>query len=292
MNTRQISFTLRGMFCAKCAVDIERALAQLDGVIAAQVNLATERARVLYDPARVTALKMVSAIRSVGFDTPLENITLYAEDLVYATSARTVERSLERAEGIVQVSTDLAARRVRFEVLPEYAARGYLKRLLARLGFHVVESLSAEIWLEFTIRGSGVSILAFILSFGMISHSGVFAPAPELPSFLLLAALNALTLFGAGYSFYRRAFSALAQGGFDTSVLIAIAASAIFLGGAVLALTSSTRLQGWLAWGALIAATALTAGWFLMRGLALWVLPRFHGGTERDLFLSQNMSEG
>lgn len=225
-------------------------------------------------------------------DTRLDHIALQVDDLVYATSARTVARVLERAEGIVQVSADLAAQQVRLAVLPEYAVRGDLKRLLARLGFHVVESLSAETWLEFTIRGLGISILAFVLAFGMINHSGVFAPAPELPSFFLLAAFDALTLFGAGYSFYRRAFAALAQGGFDTSVLIAIAASAIFLGGAVLALTSSTRLQGWLAWGALIAATALTAGWFLMRGLAVWVLPRFHSRTERDLFLSQNMSEG
>ena len=184
---------------------------------------------------------------------------------------RKVWRALGRGEGIVQVSADLAARQVWLAILPEYAGCSNWKHLLARMGFHVVRSHSADTRLEFTIRGLVVSIMTFLLVVGAINHSGIFAPTPELPSLPLLAVIDALALFGAGYSFYRRAFAALAHGIFDTSVLIAIAASAIFIGGAMLAFTSSTRAQGWFAWGALIAASALTAGWFLARGLALCV---------------------
>ena len=51
MSTRQISFAIQGMYCAKCALKVETVLGQLDGIIAAQVNYATERASVVYDPA-------------------------------------------------------------------------------------------------------------------------------------------------------------------------------------------------------------------------------------------------
>lgn len=206
-----------------------------------------------------------------GLDAQLAHIALEADDLVYATSARGVARALGRGEGIIQVSADLAARQVWLAILPEYAGHNDFKHLLARMGFHVVESHSADTWLEFTIRGLAVSTMTFVLVIGAINHSDIFTPAPELPSLPLLAVIDALALFGAGYSFYHRAFAALAHGIFDTSVLIAIAASAIFIGGAVLAFTLSTGAQSWFAWGALIAASALTAGWFLARGLALWV---------------------
>lgn len=72
MNTRQTSFSIQGMFCARCAVDLEHALAQRDGVMSACVNYASERATVLYDPARVKPLTLVHTVKDAGFTTPLE----------------------------------------------------------------------------------------------------------------------------------------------------------------------------------------------------------------------------
>ncbi len=82
VSSHQISFAIRGMreACPKCAQDIERVLTQLDGVVAAQANFASERATVIYDPARVTALKMANAIRSIAYDAPVEHLTLHSDD--------------------------------------------------------------------------------------------------------------------------------------------------------------------------------------------------------------------
>jgi copper chaperone CopZ len=67
MKTRQISFLVEGMYCARCAVELERALAVLDGVFAAHVNYASERAIVLCDPARVKLDALANAVVSAGF---------------------------------------------------------------------------------------------------------------------------------------------------------------------------------------------------------------------------------
>ncbi|HOV62570.1 MAG TPA: cation transporter, partial [Spirochaetia bacterium] len=60
-----------GMTCASCAAAVERSLRKLDGVNEASVNLATEKATVTYDQARVKAIDIREAIRKAGY-TPIE----------------------------------------------------------------------------------------------------------------------------------------------------------------------------------------------------------------------------
>jgi Cu+-exporting ATPase len=56
-----------GMHCASCVASIEGALAALDGVTEASVNLATERATVVYDPRRTSVRELVDAVERVGY---------------------------------------------------------------------------------------------------------------------------------------------------------------------------------------------------------------------------------
>ncbi|NES30172.1 heavy metal translocating P-type ATPase [Micromonospora terminaliae] len=56
-----------GMTCASCVRRVERALSRVEGVEAAQVNLATETARVVYDPARVAPPALTAAVERAGY---------------------------------------------------------------------------------------------------------------------------------------------------------------------------------------------------------------------------------
>ncbi|HET7095407.1 MAG TPA: heavy metal-associated domain-containing protein, partial [Thermomicrobiales bacterium] len=47
---RDVTLPIDGMTCASCVGRVERALAKVEGVAEANVNLATERARVRFDP--------------------------------------------------------------------------------------------------------------------------------------------------------------------------------------------------------------------------------------------------
>ncbi|WP_185747532.1 heavy metal translocating P-type ATPase [Thermus tengchongensis] len=62
---------IRGMTCAACAARVERALKGLPGVLAAHVNLATEKASLEYLPDTVTLPRLHQAIREAGYK-PLE----------------------------------------------------------------------------------------------------------------------------------------------------------------------------------------------------------------------------
>ena len=279
MSTQQISFALLGMRGAgpKSAGDIERALTQLDGVVAAQVNYATERATVVYDPARVTVFQMVQAIRQKGFDTPLEHLVLHSDDLFYATCAQSVEKALARAEGVARVSADLAARRVTVDILPEYRHRGIPARVLARFGFRTLEGGSSA-QRVFLLRGGillGIELLA-VWSAG--AHAGVLPAASPVHAPVVLMVLSFITLFIVGLPFFRSGYDAALQGQFDATVIAALLASGFAIGSLPLGILMPSP---WLIDIGFVVATTLTAGWFSARALTFWVFPRFRGAAHK-----------
>jgi len=61
------AFGIEGMHCANCASSVERALRGLDGIHSISVNAATGKARVDWDPAKLTLRPIFAAIRKLGF---------------------------------------------------------------------------------------------------------------------------------------------------------------------------------------------------------------------------------
>ena len=64
----ELEIGVGGMTCANCVARVERALAKLPGVLAATVNLATERAAVRYLPGAVGPDEIASAITQAGYE--------------------------------------------------------------------------------------------------------------------------------------------------------------------------------------------------------------------------------
>jgi Cu+-exporting ATPase len=68
---RRAVFPVDGMTCASCTARIEKVVGRLAGVESVAVNLATEKADVAYDPARVRLSEIKRAITAAGY-TPRE----------------------------------------------------------------------------------------------------------------------------------------------------------------------------------------------------------------------------
>jgi Cu+-exporting ATPase len=67
------TLALEGMTCASCAMRIEKGLKKVPGVIDAQVNLATERGTVTYNPEQTGLEQMIQKVEAVGYKaTPIE----------------------------------------------------------------------------------------------------------------------------------------------------------------------------------------------------------------------------
>ncbi len=274
MSTQRISFTVRGMFCPRCAGAIERALVQLDGVVAAQVNYATERAQVMYDPTRVTARTMVDALRSTGYDTPVEHVVLNSDDLLYATSGHTLEKVLGKVEGIVGVCADVAGRAIRLDVFPRYSERINAERALGMSGLRTRSRPGVNVGFWFLLRTSVIIAIEVVALWGAGATAGWFLSPGSLHEMLVVIGIALLALCGAGWPFYCAAYNAATSGEVDLGVILALLAWLC----ALLTLPISALSQSlWIAEIGLLLATTLTASWFGARALHVWALPRIRG---------------
>ncbi|MDR3534411.1 MAG: heavy metal translocating P-type ATPase [Rhodopila sp.] len=118
-----------GMTCASCVNRVERALNQLPGVLKAEVNLATERARVSALRGSVTADRLASAVHEAGYEaTPVGG-----------------ERALSD-------ETDLPAARSRRDLLRVLAAAALSAPLLAGMAGHLFGShWMLPGWIQFAL---------------------------------------------------------------------------------------------------------------------------------------------
>ena len=73
------TFSIKGIHCASCVNLLEHALGKVDGISKANVNLATEKATVVYDPEKVTDQHLSSAVANVGYQAMI-NKELKSED--------------------------------------------------------------------------------------------------------------------------------------------------------------------------------------------------------------------
>lgn len=67
-DMEQKTFAITGMTCASCVQTIERATRKLDGVMESNVNLATEKMTVKYDPTIVSMSDITEAVSNAGYE--------------------------------------------------------------------------------------------------------------------------------------------------------------------------------------------------------------------------------
>jgi Cu+-exporting ATPase len=70
---------IEGMTCAACAKAVERATRKLEGVVESNVNYATEKLNISYDPSKVRVSEIKKAIEKAGYKALEEEVTVDAD---------------------------------------------------------------------------------------------------------------------------------------------------------------------------------------------------------------------
>jgi len=102
----ELSLPVIGMTCASCVNRIERFLNRADGVAEANVNLATERATVRFDPGLIDRAGIVATIEASGYDVGREATDAPGADAAEAADAA---RAAERRELLLGAIASLGA---------------------------------------------------------------------------------------------------------------------------------------------------------------------------------------
>ena len=76
----ELDIGIGGMTCASCVSRVEKALAKVPGVSTATVNLATETARIHFDPTEQMEAKLRRAVRDAGYEPVAANAVIDAPD--------------------------------------------------------------------------------------------------------------------------------------------------------------------------------------------------------------------
>jgi len=68
----KVILPVTGMTCATCVATIEKGLSKLHGVSRININLATEKASIEYDPGKVDIKALMDTISDVGYGVAVE----------------------------------------------------------------------------------------------------------------------------------------------------------------------------------------------------------------------------
>ncbi len=136
---KRIVLDIGGMHCATCAQTIEKRLPKLKGVVYATVNLAAEKAIIDYDP-NVTDQKAIEdVISEVGYKVIHQNITLKIGGMHCAVCTQTIEKALNKKDGVYKATVNLALETATIEYNAAQISLAGIKKVIRDVGYEVIE---------------------------------------------------------------------------------------------------------------------------------------------------------
>ncbi len=132
---------IKGMSCASCAVTIEKSLKGLDGIIDANINLASEKALVHYDSDKVSLEDISKRIEDAGYgvEGTGEKVVFKVGGMTCASCAQTVEKALKGEDGVIEASVNLPLEKAIITYNPELTSIRNLKKAVSDTGYELLE---------------------------------------------------------------------------------------------------------------------------------------------------------
>jgi P-type Cu+ transporter len=231
---KQTTLGITGMHCASCALSVEKALQGLEGVNKANVNIATEKATVEYDPAVIDESVFKRTIEKAGFGVHLKSTGLGLIGMHCASCALTIEKALRETQGVVSANVNLATETASIQYNPEIVTIPILRKVVEKAGFQAVSRDEGAIDTEKAAREKESRKLKFmvILSFALAIPTFILSMASPfdmtVTSWIMLALATPVQFF-VGAQFYVGAFKALRNRRANMDTLIALGTSAAYI---------------------------------------------------------------
>lgn len=236
----KLSLPISGMHCASCAAGLEAALQGLEGVKSASVNLATERALVVYDTDKMGLGDFIKAVQGAGFVVPLQRTVLSIGGMHCASCAAGLEAALRDVGDVISASVNLASEQAVVHHLPSAGAAS-LAEAVRKAGFRLIgppgEGSGVLGPAEDARRSYRLDLkrrLVVALAFGIpVFLGGMHMFLPFLPHWLshpvLLMLLAAPVQFYCGWPFHQGLWASVRRRRADMNTLVSLGTSAAFL---------------------------------------------------------------
>nr|WP_067620417.1 heavy metal translocating P-type ATPase [Alicyclobacillus acidiphilus] len=236
----EITLPVEGMTCAACAARIEKNVSKLPGVKEVNVNLASERARVVLD-GNTTWKDVVEKIEKTGYSVPTREVEFNIEGMTCAACAARIEKVVSRLDAVKSVNVNLASEKAHISFVPGVIQESDLIRAIEKAGYgaKLASETGAEeekrrkrqeykrevikFWVSAVITAPLV-IQMFVMLFGGMAF------IPNWVSWLLATPVQ----FYIGWRFYKGAYHSLRGGAANMDVLVALGTTVAYVYSAIL----------------------------------------------------------
>ena len=151
--------SVEGMTCNSCVKLIESTLSQTEGVSAIKVSLKHKEAFIEFDPGKISAEQLATAIYDMGFDTRLvaaytpsspkepssevfpsvvpgvECVVVGVEGMVCQSCVQNIETAIGKSKGVVEIRVSLADNNARITFDPSQTSPANLCNAIEEIGF-------------------------------------------------------------------------------------------------------------------------------------------------------------
>lgn len=241
--------SIRGMTCAACAQRIEKAVKKLPGVQQAAVNLASEKLFVEYGEG-VTLEDIKAAVAKIGYEVEEKaansTIAIPIGGMTCAACSQRVEKVLNRLDGVVSASVNLATEKATVTYEPQKIRQSAIKAAIEKAGYQPLEIAKTDAaeedrlrkqkairlqWIKFIVAAAFGLPLLYIAMAPMISFVRLPFPAWLQPMrypliYGLVQIALVIPIITVGHRFYTVGFKALWQRSPNMDSLIAIGTTA------------------------------------------------------------------
>lgn len=243
MSAQTITLSIEGMTCASCVGRVERALKATPGVTGAEVNLATETARISTDGSP-NATRLAQVLDAAGYPARLAELDLAVQDMTCASCVGRVERALAGVPGMVSASVNLATETAHLryyqgqvtpaDLIAVSVAAGYPATIAARNDEDqgTRKDREAAGLARMTWIAAALTLPVFVVEMGghMVPalHHLIANTIGLQTSWVLQFVLTTIVLAWPGQGFYRKGYAALFRGAPDMNSLVALGTTAAY----------------------------------------------------------------
>lgn len=244
MPEKKITLPITGMTCANCAANIERGVKKMDGVADVNVNFASEKASVSFDPQKIALSDLVGKIEKTGFNVGSATAEFPVTGMTCANCAMNIERTLnKKVPGVLTATVNFASERASVAYIPGLTSPEDMVAAIEKAGYGAVlpdEGLDAEDaeqqardaeirdQTQKFVVGVIFSLPLFVLSmardFGLV---GAWSHAAWV-NWLFLA-LATPVQFYTGWDYYRGGLKSLANKSANMDVLVAMGSTVAYV---------------------------------------------------------------
>jgi len=232
------------MHCAACALHVEHALTETQGIGEVTVNLATNTALVDLTGDKLATKEIIESVQHAGYDVPTETIMLDIDGMHCAMCSARVQQALSEVNGVVDAVVNLAANSAQVTAIAEIVTTEDLLSAVEAAGYKAslqaaetvttpdryarteqqLQEAKRKMWVAWAFGGPAMLWMLLRMAFGI-------ELLPALIFELGMIVLAAPVLFWPGWSTLKSGWKALWSGNANMDSLIMMGSGTAFVTG-------------------------------------------------------------